>query len=82
MAPPSLRAKLADGAFLPQGASDELSAARGTGCGTSPTSSDSPARGRVRRQHLQIDHPASGLTIHFDAKEALYTWMLDHQRVA
>ncbi|KAG2860087.1 hypothetical protein PC110_g4069 [Phytophthora cactorum] len=31
---------------------------------------------------LQIDHPASGLTIHFDAKEALYTWMLDHQRVA
>ncbi|KAG7387311.1 hypothetical protein PHYPSEUDO_014490 [Phytophthora pseudosyringae] len=28
---------------------------------------------------LQIDHPASGLTIHFDAKEALHRWMLDHE---
>ncbi|KUF73279.1 TIP41 protein [Phytophthora nicotianae] len=31
---------------------------------------------------LQIDHPARGLTIHFDAKEALHTWMLDHKQEA
>ncbi|EGZ23666.1 hypothetical protein PHYSODRAFT_556320 [Phytophthora sojae] len=27
---------------------------------------------------LQIEHQASGLAIHFDAKEALHTWIRDH----
>lgn len=31
---------------------------------------------------LSIDHPPSGLKIHFDAKEALQTWMQDHKQVA
>ncbi|KAG6613598.1 TIP41-like protein [Phytophthora cinnamomi] len=31
---------------------------------------------------LQIEHLASGFAIHFDAKEALHTWMWDHDGVA
>ncbi|OWZ18709.1 TIP41-like protein [Phytophthora megakarya] len=31
---------------------------------------------------LQIEHPATGFTIHFDAKEALHTWMQDHKEVS
>ncbi|KAG7396163.1 hypothetical protein PHYBOEH_002660 [Phytophthora boehmeriae] len=27
---------------------------------------------------LQVDYPACGLSIHFDAREALHTWMQDH----
>jgi type 2A phosphatase activator TIP41 len=31
---------------------------------------------------LRIDHPSSGLAIHFDAKEALHVWMQDHAEAA
>ncbi|POM61575.1 TOR signaling pathway protein TipA [Phytophthora palmivora] len=31
---------------------------------------------------LQIDHPATGFRIRFDAKEALHTWMQDHKEDA
>ncbi|RLN66752.1 hypothetical protein BBJ29_000005 [Phytophthora kernoviae] len=30
---------------------------------------------------LQVDYPACGLSIHFDAREALHTWMQDHEGV-